>query len=82
MTNYSADLKIWMDCGDHGTVPLAHAASTFVIAAAPANVPACSAKIVLVVDGDRIERPVRLVGGMSPETREAMVSSEDAFAPF
>jgi hypothetical protein len=82
LKNYSADVKIWMDCGEHGKVPLAHASSTFVIAATPSSVPACSAKIILVVDGERIERPVRLPNGMSADAKEAAISSQDAVAPF
>jgi hypothetical protein len=82
-TNYSAEVDMWMECGEHGNVPLAQAASTFVISAIPATVPAaCIALIVLMIDGKRLERPVRLVSSLSPESPKAMVSSHDSIAPF
>jgi hypothetical protein len=63
-------------------VPLEQAASTFVIAALPVTIPACVARIVLLVDGKRLERHVRLVSGLSPNVRKAMIAAHDDVAPF
>ena len=73
--NYSADVRISIDCGPHGVVPLAHASRDFVIAAKPATIPPCGAKIILLIDAHRIERPVRLISGMSPDRPEAEVAA-------
>lgn len=81
-TNHSAQVDIHMDCGPHGEVPLSQVSSTFVIAATPASIPACRARIILTVDGQRFERAVQLVNGLSPDCREAMVLSHDAVSPF
>jgi hypothetical protein len=53
-----------------------------VIATTAANIPACDARIVLTVDGHRHERPVHLVNGMTPTSREAMILSRDGVSPF
>jgi hypothetical protein len=79
---YSADVDLWLDCGHHGKVQLTHASATFVIAAVAVCLPACLATIILTVDGQKYERPVKLVGGMSPNSREAMVLSDDHISPF
>lgn len=71
-----------MDCGPHGTVRLAQASRTFVIASEAVSIPACDARIVLTVDGERYERPVQLVDGFRASSREAMVLSDDGVSPF
>jgi hypothetical protein len=80
MTSYSAEVDMWLDCGEHGTIPLAQVASTFVIAASPVNLPACIARLILMIDGRQLERRVRLSAGMSG--REAQISAYDEAAPF
>ncbi|HEY7116928.1 MAG TPA: hypothetical protein VH475_10100 [Tepidisphaeraceae bacterium] len=80
--HYSAEIDMWIDCGEYGQVPLEQAASTFVITALPVSIPACIARIVLMIDGRRHERPVRLVSGLSPGVRKAMISAHDDVAPF
>ena len=75
-TNCSADVDMWMDCDGHGKVPLAQASSTFVVAATAVDVPPCDARIVLTVDGERFDRRVRLVNGISTDRKDAIVVSE------
>jgi hypothetical protein len=80
-TGYSADVQIWLICGDR-RIKLSHASSTFVVAAEAVNLPACDAQIEMTIDGDRYERPVSLPGGLSAERREATVFDRDGVAPF
>ena len=80
-TGYSATVRIWLYYGEK-MIPLSHASSTFVIAKAPEDLPAGDAEIVFTVDGERYERRVQLVDGMSVKRREAMVLSCDAISPF
>ena len=73
---------MWMEFGEHGQVPLEQVASTFVITALPASVPAGIVTVVLIVDGKRLERTVRLVSGITPGDRRAMIAAHDDVAPF
>lgn len=75
-------MDLWIECGEFACVPLSQASSTFVIAAAPVQMPACEARIIVTVDGRRYERRVHLINGMSPDNREAMVLSLDGVSPF
>jgi hypothetical protein len=79
---HSAAVDMWLDCGPHGTVPLSHVSSTFVITAAPVSIPKCDARILLAVDGQRFDRHVTLPDGVSPDSREVPVWSRDTVAPF
>ena len=81
-TGYSASVEMWLDCGKHGAVPLAQAAPTFVIAAIPTFLPPCTARIVMMVDGQRFEHTVRLVDGMTEDDREAVIALDDSIPPF
>lgn len=78
--NYSSTVDMWMDCGEHGRIPLSQISSTFVISAIPATLPACFARLILIIDGKRLERKIKLVNGMAG--LEAMICSDDDAAPF
>ena len=80
--NYSASVDIWLDCGELGIVPLSQASSTFVIAAEAVSLPICEARIIMTIDGERYERRVQLINGMSSTCREAMVLAHDGVSPF
>jgi hypothetical protein len=79
---YSAEVAMWLECGDHGRVSLSQAAPTFVVAAQPISLPAGGARLVMIVDGQRFEHSVRLVDGMDEGTRKAMISLDDSVPPF
>jgi hypothetical protein len=80
-TGYSASVRLWLTCGSR-EIPLSHASSTFVIAKREEEVPPGAACIVFTVDGERYERPVTLVSGLTAPNREAMVLSRDEVSPF
>jgi hypothetical protein len=79
---HSAEVAIWLDCGDHGSVPLSQAAPTFVVATESVSLPACDARLVMVVDGNRSENAVRLVSGMDRGNRKAVICLDDSVPPF
>lgn len=79
---HSAEVAMWLECGDHGRVSLSQAAPTFVVAAKPVSLPAGGARLVMIVDGQRFEHAVQLVDGMSEATRKAMICLGDSVPPF
>jgi hypothetical protein len=79
---HSAEVEMWLECGDHGLVALSQAAPTFVIAAKPVFVPACDARLIMIVDGQRFEHSVQLVNGMTTTRREATICLDESVPPF
>jgi hypothetical protein len=77
---FSAAVRIWLVAGDK-QIQLSHASSTFVIAKEATDLPPGNAQIICTIDGERFERPVHLVNGMTSKCREAMVLSRDLI-PF
>jgi hypothetical protein len=73
-TGFSAAVRLWLVAGDK-QIQLSHASSTFVIAKEATDLPPGNAQIICTIDGERFERPVHLVNGMTRECREAMVLS-------
>jgi hypothetical protein len=71
-TGYSADVRLWLVCGDR-RIRLSHASSTFVVAADPTDLPPGHARIEFTIDGEQFERAVTLPGGMSSDRREVAV---------
>lgn len=82
LNSHSAEVDIYIDCGEFGRIPLSQASSTFVIAESAVKVPPCDAEIVIIIDGRQYERKVKLIHGMDPRSREAMVLSRDSVSPF
>ena len=82
LPNHSANVTLAMDCGPHGTIRLSQADNTFVIASESASVPPCDARIILTVDGQRYERSVQLISGLSPNSKKATVLASDDVSPF
>jgi len=78
---HSADVKMWLECGPHGHVPLNRITPKAVVAKAPQTIPPCFANLVVVVDGERIERPVNLPSGFSGGSA-AMIRLVTDAAPF
>lgn len=79
--SYSADVKMWLDCGTHGEVELSRITPTNVIASRRYEIPPCFAKLVVVVDGKTMHRPVHLPGGFA-NSRKALALPVDQVAPF
>lgn len=79
--SHSADVKIWLDCGEHGQLLLNRVTPRWVVAKIPRNIPPCIADLVVVVDGQPICRKVRLVKGFSSENPMALALPADRL-PF
>jgi len=80
-TGYSADVRIWLVCGDR-RIRLSHASSQFVVAVEAVDLPAGEARIEFTIDGAHFAREVTLPGGMSADRREIAVSDRNCPAPF
>lgn len=79
--SHSADVKIWLDCGEHGQLLLNRVTPRWVVAKIPRNIPPCMAELVVVVDGRSIFRKVHLVKGFSSENPMALALPADPL-PF
>lgn len=80
--SYSAVVEMWLDCGEHGRVPLARITPKGVVAKEPTSVPPCKAKLVVNVDGQTMATPVMLSKGFTPRSTLARVISLDDSIPF
>jgi hypothetical protein len=79
--SYSADVKMWLDCGTHGHVELSRITPTKVIARRRCEIPPCYAELVVVVDGETMRRPVHIPAGFT-NSRLALALPVDHVAPF
>jgi hypothetical protein len=74
-TGYSADVRMWLICGDD-VIPLSHTAGSFVIAWSPDDLPPrCEAKVLIIIDGVRRTRDVILPHGMRSGIRETAIDN-------
>src|SRR5438105_4098188 len=65
LATHSADVEIWLECGEHGRVDLCRITPRSVVAKERREIPPCYADLVVSVDG-RIRRiPVNLSSGFS-----------------
>lgn len=68
---------MWLDCGEHGPVPLCRVTPYLVESPDPRDVPPCIATLVVVVDEQIVRWPVILVDGFSTVERFAVAVSID-----
>jgi len=81
--SHSAEIKMWLDCGSHGTIPLSRITPTMIVAKEPRAVPAGEAEIVVTVDGRYIRTKVMLNGGFAKGRTTARIwRIRDEVAPF
>jgi hypothetical protein len=81
-TSHSAVVEMWLDCGQHGCVPLARIRPTMVVAKEARQIPPCPADLIVTVDGHRLNRRVMLTAGFSKGRTAARVLPIDDAAPF
>jgi hypothetical protein len=77
-SSHSADVEMWLDCDGHGRVDLSRITPKSVVARLPRDIPACFADLVVVVDGKRLTKRVR-VGGFSKGRAASLIGQ---IAPF
>ncbi len=80
--SHSTDVKMWLDCGEHGMVPLSRITPTSVVARISKDIPPCDAKLVVTVDGYRMQNRIRLSEGFRKGRRTAVALPIDDIAPF
>ena len=72
---------MWLECGQYGRVDLSRITPKAVVAKAPQTIPACFASLVVVVDGERMEKQVKLPTGFGGGLA-AMIRLVTDVAPF
>jgi hypothetical protein len=71
---HSAEVKMWLECGDHGRVDLCRITPKSVVAKEPCDIPACVADLVVSVDGRVRRTPVKLSSGFTKGRTVAFIS--------
>ena len=64
-SSHSADVKAWLDCGEHGRVMLSRVRPRSVVAKEPCTIPPCFAELVVTVDGHPVRSRVNLTSGFT-----------------
>jgi hypothetical protein len=77
---HSADVRMWLEYGEHGQIHLSRITPTSVVTRDAVGVPAGDADLVVVVDGEEMRQRVHVTG--SSRGRVAMVLAADQVAPF
>jgi hypothetical protein len=62
---HSADVKMWLECRDHGRVDLCRITPRSVVARERRDIPPCDADLVISVDGRIRRTPVNLPTGFT-----------------
>jgi hypothetical protein len=81
-SSHSADIEAWLDCGEHGCVPLSRITPTLAVAKAARDIPPCFADLVITVDGRALRNRVNLPSGFRNGRRAARMVTVDDVAPF
>lgn len=81
LASHSAEVAMWLDCGNHGRVDLCRVTPKSVVAREPRDIPACYAQLVVSVDG-RIHRTEVLSSGFSKGRAVAFIRPVTDVAPF
>lgn len=80
--SHSATVHMWLDCGEHGRMPLSRVTPKMVVAKECREIPACFAELVVTVDGRRLQKSVNLRDGFTKKRRAAVIVAIDDAAPF
>jgi hypothetical protein len=81
-SSHSADVEMWLDCGEHGRLGLSRITPKSVVAkSVPQDIPRCRAELVVTVDGRQLSRWVDVLG-FSRGRRVALVLPVYDPAPF
>jgi hypothetical protein len=77
---HSAEVRMWLDCGEHGHFNLSRITPTSVVTKDAVEVPSGDADLVVTVDGHEMRSRVHVTG--SSRGRAALVLAVDHVAPF
>jgi hypothetical protein len=78
----SAEVDMWLDCGNYGLLPLNRISPESVCSPSPRDIPPCIAELVVTVDGLVIRNRVNLTAGFSRNRESALALAVDDIAPF
>ena len=76
-TTHSADVEMWLDCGDHGVVELSRVTPRAVFAKVATEIPPCVAFLNVVVDHNLLRVRVNLKNGIPKGRRAARARAVD-----
>ena len=62
--NHSADVEMWLDCGEYGKSKLTRISPKSVVLSDSFDAPPCEATLIVFVDGKRMEQQVWLGRGV------------------
>jgi hypothetical protein len=79
---HSAEVSMWLDCGEHGRVLLSRITPTEVVARVRRAIPPCQADLVVRVDGEEMRTRVNIANGFTRASRKAIAVPMDGAAPF
>jgi hypothetical protein len=63
--SHSADVHAWLDCGEHGCIPLVRITRKSVVARQVYNIPPCHARLVVKIDGRQVSNEVSITNGFN-----------------
>jgi len=82
LSSHSADVKMWLDCGEYGRVDLSRVTPKSVVATQVREIPPCFAELVVAVDGDLQRTPVNLPSGFTKGRLVAFIQRVTESTPF
>jgi hypothetical protein len=82
VATHSAEVEMWLDCGQHGKAVLRKITPNSVILWDSFDAPPCHADLIVRVDGKLMSRRVDVVSGLSKHAQIATVLPIDDIAPF
>ncbi|HZZ43245.1 MAG TPA: hypothetical protein VFE58_09925 [Tepidisphaeraceae bacterium] len=81
-SSHSSDVKMRLDCGEHGRIELSRITPNSVVARHASDLLPCHADLVVVVDGEMMRNRVNIANGFSKPRRTALALPIDQIAPF
>lgn len=79
---FSTEVVLTLETERGETIPLAQVGDSFVIAARPCTLPACTGTVVVSVNGVRHEQRVSLPNGLNADAPQAEAIAADDQLPF
>jgi hypothetical protein len=80
--SHSADVQMWLDCGEYGRVALSRITPKCVVAKDQHEIPPCHADLVVCIDGRCRRNRINLTRGFSRGRLAALIYPVSDVAPF
>jgi hypothetical protein len=82
LSPHSADVQMWLDCGEHGRAKLKRVTPTSVVLWQSFDAPPCEADLIVFIDGVKHVVRVHLERGLARNRLVATIRPIDDVAPF